>query len=169
VKASALGNSAADLLAAIVEAIEAINPAYPLPGARYVGAGEVPWDGPGLYIYLGGGHTGQPGQPIATNVVSVSAVVRTAMFYVQLIREVSTFGYLRGDWRDIPTDADLNTEGVQAINDAGMLVAAATRVKKDAIIVANEAGFVIGQVMPIGPDGGLAAMRLQLDLSVDAT
>lgn len=167
-KASALGSSAQELLDAMAAAIVAIDPTYPLPGSQYVGAGEIPWDGPGLYVYLGGGVTGQPGQPQTTNIVSVHALVRTVEFYVMLIREVSTFSPYEGDWQNIPPDADLNAEGVQAVNDAGMLVAAAVRVKFDKTLVANEAGFVVGQVTPIGPAGGLAAMRLHLDLSVDA-
>jgi hypothetical protein len=168
VQASNLGAGAQEMLDAFHDTILTINPEYPLPGGLYFGAGEIPWDGPGLYVYAGMGYTGQPGQPQNTNIVSVHAMVRCQSFYVQLIREVSSFGYQRGDWIDIPPDTDLNAQGLQAINDAGMLVAAATKIKFNDQLVATAAGFVVGEVMPIGPDGGLAAMRLLIDLSIDA-
>ena len=34
-------------------------------------------------------------------------------------------------------------------------------------VVTNSQGFVIGQVTPLGPSGGLAAVRLQLDLIIE--
>ena len=66
-QASNLGGSAQELLDEFVKAILAINPDYPLPGGRYVGAGEIPWDGPGLYVYLGQGYTGQPGRRVSAS------------------------------------------------------------------------------------------------------
>ena len=165
-----MGDSAKTLLDAFASQLVANDQNFPLPGSRYVGAGEIPWDGEGLYVYLAGGFTGQPGQPVATNIVSVNAMTYAVSFYVMLVRGVSSFGYWNSDGLAIPDDVNLEAEGIQAVNDAGALVQAAIDIKDSGLIVRNgQTGFVIGQVTPVGPQGGLAAMRLQLDLSVDGS
>lgn len=164
---SDLGQSAQELLEAMAAAMVENNPNFPLPGNQYVGAGEIPWDGPGLYVYVAGGLTGQPGRPITTNVASASGITFSVAFYVMLIRSVSTYGYFASGELDIPSDADLGAEGQQAVMDAGALLAAAAVVKANKSVVTNSQGFVIGQVAPVGPQGGLAAMRLDLNLIIE--
>jgi hypothetical protein len=164
---SALGLSANDLLEAFRAQLIEDNADFDLPPNQYVGSGEIPWDGPGLYVYLGSGVTGQPGRGTATAVFSTSAITRTMLFYVQLLRDCSTFGYWGDDWRSIPANADLNYEGMRAMDDAGAMVAAAIHLQTKKIIVANPMGTAIGQIMPIGPQGGLVGMRLPLDLTID--
>lgn len=164
---SALGDSANELLNAFSAQLVTDNPDFDLSGNSYVGAGEIPWDAPGLFVYLGGGHSGQPGMPMSTDVRSVNAFTFSVQFYVQLLREVATFGYWNDSGVNPAPDDVLNGNGVQAINDAGALLRAAVGLKAAGNLVRREAGFVIGQVTPVGPMGGMAAMRLQLDLSVE--
>lgn len=166
---SALGTSAAALLQEFHDQLIATNPNFDMPGHMYVGAGDIPWDSEGLYVYLGQLHTGQPGQPQSTNIVSVAATVFAVSFYVQIVREVATQGYYQqADGPNPASDDQLTNDGMRAVNDAGALAAAAAQIKKSTTLVTNtQAGFVIGQLMPVGPSGGMAAMRLQLDLSID--
>ena len=166
-KLSDLGSSANDLLSAFAEEL-ALIPGFKLEGNRYVGAGEIPWDKPGLYVYAGGGHTGQPGAPQAQNIQSAQGVVFTMSFYVMILRTVATFGYWNDGGINTAPDAVLNANGTQALRDAGALLKCAGIIKKKAEIVTSQsAGFVIGQVTPVGPAGGMAAMRLLLDLSIE--
>lgn len=164
---SALGASANDLLEAFRGQLIEDNADFELPGTQYVGAGEIPWDGPGLYVYLGSGVTGQPGRGISTAVFSTQAITRTMLFYVQLLRECLTFGYWGDDWRSLPPDDQINAEGMRLMDDAGALVAAAIHLQTKKVIVPNPMGFAIGQIMPIGPQGGLVGIRLPLDLTID--
>jgi hypothetical protein len=155
------------LLDAFVTKLVENNPDFDLTGNQYVGAGEIPWDKPGIYVYMGGGQTGQPGTPQTTSVVSTSAITMSVSFYVMIIREVATFGYWSDGGINTASDDILNANGIQAIDDAGALIQAALAIKNDATLVQRAAGFVIGQCTPVGPQGGMAAMRLQLDLSVE--
>jgi hypothetical protein len=167
VKLSDLGGSAENLLEAFAAQLVAADPDFPLPGPRYVGSGEIPWDGEGLYVYLGMGHTGQPGKPETQSFPSAHASVFAVTFYIQLVRRVSTFGYAMDGLMDIPSDDVLNEEGVRAVSDAGALLAAAAVIKQSDKISARSTGFVVGQITPIGPRGGFAAMRLWVDISID--
>lgn len=164
---SALGTSANELLEAFATQLVAQDPTFDLPAEQYVGAGEIPWDGPGLYVYLGDGVTGQPGAPIGTNIPAAQGVTFAVSFYVMLIRSVASYGFWAGGNLDIPGPEILGAEGVQAVTDAGALLGAAAAIKAAKSVVTNSQGFVIGQVTPLGPSGGLAAVRLQLDLIIE--
>jgi hypothetical protein len=167
VQLSALGTSLSELLDAFIEQLSSI-PGYVVPVNQYVGAGEIPWDGEGLYVYLGSTGVGQPGQPQTQNIPSTKAVFSTIGIYVMIIRAVSSFGYYSGESAVPASDEQLNAEGIQLVNDAGALIKAALAIKKAGKIVnSKQAGFVIGQITPIGPQGGLSAMRLFLELSIE--
>ena len=166
-KLSDLGSSAQELLQAFAAQLVATNPNFPLPPNQYVGAGEIPWDGEGLYVYLAGGITGQPGSPQTRNIPATQGITFSVGFYVMLVRSVSSFGYWAGGDIDIPSDADLDFEGQRAVSDAGALLAAAAKIKSAKDIVTNSGAFVIGEVSTIGPQGGLSAVRLYLDLGIE--
>lgn len=165
---SNLGDSASILLEAFAEELEKI-PSYEIPPGRYVGSGEIPWDGPGLYLYIGSSNVGQPGAPQGQNIPTSKAIFTVVGFYVMLIRPASSFGYLmEGAPLPVP-DATLNAEGIRSVNDAGQLLAAAKRIRdRGDIVSSRQAGFVIGAVTPIGPQGGLSAMRLYFEASIEA-
>src|ERR1700722_14476322 len=113
-----LGESAEQLLAAFVEQFEQI-PGFEMPPGQYVGAGMIPWDGEGIYVYLGTSLVGQPGQPIAQNIPKAQAIFSVVTFYVMIIRICSSFGYYMSGDPAPASDATLNAEGVRAMNDAG--------------------------------------------------
>ena len=118
-------------------------------------------------MYLGDSGAGQPGRPETTSVPSAHATVFAVTFFVQLVRMASTFGYWSGDTVAPADPAILNGEGIQAVNDAGALLAALAKIKQAGEIARRPTGFVIGRVMPIGPRGGMAAVRIQVDISID--
>jgi hypothetical protein len=168
VRASDLGQSANDLLEAFKEQL-ALVPNFTLPGNQYVGAGEIPWDKPGLYVYLGDASTGQPGKPETQNIGSSRGIFYRVSFYVMILRVVATFGYFNDGGVSTAPDAVLNANGTQAVRDAGALLQAAAAIKaSDTIVSSQNAGFVVGQLTPLGPQGGMAAMRLLLDFSIEA-
>jgi hypothetical protein len=166
VKLVGLGSSAQELLTAMSTQLVTLLGAANVPKAQYVAAGEVPWDGESLIVSMGSIGTGQPGIAIAQSLISPSQIETYVTLYVELIRAVSTYGYGSGV-KGIPQPAQMGKEGLQALNDAGALVSAAIAVKAASTLVTLGAGFAIGPCVPIGPDGGLAAMRLELALSID--
>ena len=161
-----LGDSAQAFLTAF--ATELANHVDTVPDAVYVAAGEIPWDGESLIMYMASEAQGVPGRPNSLTQVSVATAISYVTFFIELIRDVSTFGY-EGGVIGLPSDEAMANEGVAALNDAGALVWTALTLKDEQIPVMGEIDFVIGPCNPVGPMGGLAAMRLQLDISVDGT
>lgn len=161
-----LGASAQALLDAFVTELNALG--VNVPDAAYVAPGEIPWDGESLVLSLSEISTGQPGQPIGSSIQSVNAIETFVTLGVELIRPTSTEGYGGGPL-GLPSIEDMAEDGVNALNDAGALYQAAINIKGAGLIVSRGAGFVIGQCVPIGPNGGLAAMRLDIALSVDGS
>ena len=89
-------------------------------------------------------------------------------FYVMILRTVATYGYFNDGGVNTAPDKTLNANGTQAVRDAGALLASAAIIKKQATIVKSQsAGFVIGPLKPLGPQGGMAAMSLMLGFSID--
>lgn len=147
-------------------AAELANQGIDVPTAQYVAAGEVPWDAESLVISLGGIAQGIPGQGIATSFRSASEAISVATFAIELIRTVSTSGY-GGGVLGLPDEYAMDNEGVSALNDAGAMVQSAILLKSKGIPVALGVDYAIGQCLPIGPLGGLAAVRLEIAVSID--
>lgn len=137
-----------------------------VPKAVYVGSGEIPWDGESLTLYLGSVAQGQPGRPFETSDISPSMTVYTATVFIQLLRTVSTFGFGAGPQPNIPKPSVLDREGQRELDDVSALIRAAIAIKKSSKPIPLGEGFSIAGVMPVGPEGGLGATRLQLHLSV---
>ncbi len=165
-KLATLGQSAKALLDAFVVELAALG--VSVPDAYYVAPGEIPWDGESLVISLTDISTGQPGQPIGASVQTIDAIETTVTLSIELVRPTTTEGYLGGPV-GLPSIEAMESDGVSALNDAGALYQAAINIKGQGLIVSRGAGFVIGQCVPIGPNGGLAAMRLDVALSVDGS
>ncbi len=165
-KLATMGESAKALLYAFVTELTSLG--VDVPDAYYVAPGEIPWDGESLVLSLSDISTGQPGQPIGSSIQTVDAIETTVTLAVELIRPTATEGYLGGPL-GLPSIEAMENDGVNALNDAGALYQAAINIKGKGQIVSRGAGFVIGQCVPIGPNGGLAAMRLELALSVDGS
>lgn len=137
-----------------------------VPDAVYVASGEIPWDGESLILSLGSASQGIPGHPTALSQVSPSTAISAVSLYVELIRVVSTFGY-EGGRIGLPSEHAMDTEGVRSLNDAGAMIQTAIILKSRGVPVSLGVDYSIGQCVPIGPMGGLAAVRLALDISID--
>lgn len=158
-----LGDSAESILAAFVEQL--IELGVDLPEASYVSPGEVAWDQPSVTIYLGVGDQGEPGQTLQGSFRVARAVHTSSSLFVQILRKTSSIGPL-GPWTQIPAPADLNADGKLALKDAGCLMKAAIMVFKDYQAVGPGQSFTIGPVTTLGPQGGMAAVRLRIDVSL---
>lgn len=136
-----------------------------VPPAQYVGAGQIPWDEPSLTVYLGVTSQGVPGSPTSKSWIDPSNIQTISTFYVQLLRNCSTVGY-GGGRIELPSIEQLGLEGVSAVNDAGALYYAAIQIKAAGTLVPLGVDFTVGGVMPIGPEGGMSAMRIGLEFSL---
>lgn len=159
-----LGQSVQALLATY--AAEMVNLGASLPTAQYVAAGEIPWDGESFIACLGAVQQGVPGKPEGFSLVSASQIITFVSVNFQLIRSVGTVG-IRGGRIGLPTKTVQDTEGARAFDDAGYLFQAAVNMKAAGSVVPLGIDFAIGQVIPIGPEGGLSAVRINLDVSID--
>ena len=159
-----LGNAASNYLTAF--ASELANHVATVPDAVYVAAGEVPWDGEALVLSLGAIAQGVPGRGAAQSFRTAEETISVATFHVELIRTVSTAGYMGGPL-GLPSEWAMDNEGVDALNDAGAMTYTAIILKGQGVPVALGVDYSIGSCVPIGPNGGLAAMRLELVISID--
>lgn len=164
-KLLSLGESAEMLLDKFIEKMETY-PGWEKPQGSYVGAGQIPWDGPGVYCSIGTTSLGQPGVPTSGNLQTPKVMFTTVTFYIMIIRNCASFGYYTQN--QPPYEGDLNREGIQSMNDVGALIQAAKDLRKDPDIVGNrQAGFTVGPVEPMGPEGGLSANRISVELSIE--
>jgi hypothetical protein len=159
-----MGSSAEFLLASFATELAGLG--VDVPTAQYVGAGEIPWDGESLTIYLSSVAQGFPGAPIGRSLLSTSEIVTTATLQVQLLRIVSVIGDVGGRL-ELPDEKALNTDGLTAMDDAGALYQAALNIKNKGKMVPLGVDFAILTALPLGPLGGMAGVRLGLDISVD--
>jgi hypothetical protein len=156
-----LGDSATQLLANFASQLVSLG--VDVPNLQYVNAGELAWDGDSLTLNLGSIAQGKPGSAVATSYVSPDTITTSATMYVQLLRTVDTVG-IQGQRVNTPSKTRLQKEGVVSFNDAGALMQAAINLKAKNIPVQLGIDFSIGSVMPVGPMGGMAANRLELNV-----
>ena len=67
----------------------------------------------------------------------------------------------------LPTEAALTESGLTAITDAQELMKAGLAVQYDRTVTEVGMGFALGPCTPIGPEGGFAATRLTVEISLD--
>lgn len=164
-KIATLGDSMQSLLDLFVEYLPTFN--VEVPDSRYVGAGQIPWDGESLTIYLSNITAGQPGAPFGLPMQVASMLSFSATLYVQIIREISNVGTSGGSFGlMLPDTSSMGADGLAAMNDAQGLVRTAVDIFANYYATDPGEGFKIGDVSPLGPEGGLAAMRLALDISL---
>ena len=163
---SALGDGAQLLLEAFASELTSLG--IEVPSEQFVASGEVAWDCPSLTVTLGAPSQGQPGIPFGQSYLTTEEATFFATFFVMLLRNVDSVGPITGPL-DNPDAESLGYEGWKAFNDAGALVEAAINIKDAQTIVARPIPFAIGQVLPLGPMGGMAGMRLELSIQIDGT
>jgi hypothetical protein len=159
---SQFGTYAQALLTMFVDALTTLG--VDLPESQYVSAGQVAWDGPSMTIELGTITQGQPGRPVGDTFQPASVTITQAQFFVQIIRETSALSGEGWAVNMVPDSEQLGDEGTTALDDAGALVKAAIAVHA---AIGQGKGFVIDSCSPLGPQGGLSAMRLSITVSLD--
>jgi hypothetical protein len=159
-----LAASAANLLEQFVEQLP--NFGIDVPESQYVGSGIIAWDGESLTVTLGTVAQGFPGKPDDLTFVTATPTVTYATFYVQLLREASALSGGGFAQNMTPDAAQLGGEGLQAVSDAQALVQAAIAIHQTYTVEDPGLDFVVGPCQPLGPEGGLSAMRLTLGLAL---
>lgn len=160
---SNLGQSCAELLDQYVEELTALGIA--VPDVRYISAGEVAWDCPSLTLYLGIGNSGEPGFADTRSFRVAREAHVSATFFVQILRMVSNIGPM-GPWENFPAPTALQEDGETALKDAGGLLKSSILIFKSYKATGSGQSFAIGPVQSLGPNGGMAATRIRIDLSL---
>jgi hypothetical protein len=137
-----------------------------LPDRQYFSATQVPvWDGEQFTVALAGIAQGQPGAPVSGTMVATS-LVQYAQFTLSLVRVMSVL-QTDGPYGDLVPDADImNADGVQIASDASALWTAAAAIKGNYLLVDPGEAFVVGPLQPLNVEGGLAATRMMIDVSI---
>jgi hypothetical protein len=137
-----------------------------IPARCYVAAGSmIVWDGEQMTVALMGITQGQPGVGYAQTYVP-EALNLYASFSVALVRSVATISTEGFAGVEVPTAAQQDTDGQATIADAQALVTAASAIHVGHLLTGPGEGFVIDGLQPLGPEGGLAASRLLISLSL---
>jgi len=159
-----LGAVAARILARFAERLAAMD--VDLPERQYVAPGsQVPWDGEQFVVHLMQLESGHPGSPTAIPGLPRAANI-AVQFGVALVREVPA---LTGEvplGEMIPDAAALGAAGAALIADASALMQVAIEIGEGYEIVDPGMGWLVGPAVTLGPEGGLAASRILLTMSV---
>lgn len=137
-----------------------------LPDRQHVAPGQIPaWDGEQLCVNLVSVSQGQPGAPVSL-AFRPSAINFHAMFGVSIVRAVYTIDGEGPLDLIAPSSEQIGEDSVVSLTDAAALVHAASSIGLDGSLVDGGEGLVY-ELGTLGPEGGLAANRLLLTLSVD--
>jgi hypothetical protein len=137
-----------------------------LPDRRYVSPGVLPaWDGDQLVVNLQNAGQGRPGAPFVGAYLSGAEILQ-AQYAISLVRVVPALSG-EGQLGSMIPGADALTEaGEETMTDADALMQAAISIHAANTLVEAGKGFAIDGVTTMGPDGGLAANRLLLTISL---
>ena len=159
-----LGATAQKILAAYIAELE---PLIEVPERRLVAAGNVAvWDGEQLVVNLQAILQGQPGAPFVQT-YTPTAINLFAQYGVQLVRAVPVTAVDNGPFpTQVPSAEELSESGIAAMDDAGALTLATVAIHQAHTITGPGEGFVIDSVDTLGPEGGMAATRVALNISL---
>lgn len=137
-----------------------------VPERRYISPGNLPaWDGEQLAVNLQLGSQGHPGAPFE-GTFGPGAENLQAQLSISLVREVAALTG-EGSIEDMtPGATELTKSGEQGLVDAEALLKSAITIHGAGSLVDTGKGFAINGVTPMGPEGGLAACRLLLTVSL---
>ena len=137
-----------------------------LPERQHVGPGQIPaWDGEQLVVNLVTVAQGQPGAPAAMP-FRPPAVNFHAQFGVSIVRRVHVIDTEGPFGLMVPSSEQIGEDSAVSLQDAAALIKAATTIGLADSLVDPGEGLVY-ELGTLGPEGGLAANRLLLTLSVD--
>lgn len=160
-----LAGGANQIWAAFATELEALG--VILPERQYRAAGSmIVWDGEQFTVALMGIDQGDPGVAQGTTFIPPSAAHFHAAWSVNLVRTITTMASEGFVDMEIPTAAEQDADGVSLMGDAAALLLAAQAVHESGAVTDPGQGFVIGPLAPLGPEGGLAANRLLITLSL---
>lgn len=116
------------------------------------------WDTACLALVFDSAQQGTPGAPVGGS-VNVWEVTFSATFNLVLLRSVSGLN----DATTLPTPDEMQADAAVTMTDAMALLEAAIAVKADPPeYEGRQLPFVIGSIMSVGPEGGLAGNVLQM-------
>jgi hypothetical protein len=137
-----------------------------VPVRRYLSPGVLPaWDGEQLAVNRQLGSQGKPGAPYEGTFIPGAENLQ-AQLAVSLVREVPTLSGGGQVEAMVPEPQELTEAGEQALTDAQALLDAAIAIHEASTLTDLGKGFAINGVLPMGPQGGLAANRLLLTMSL---
>lgn len=154
------------ILAAFVTQLTALGVA--LPERQYRAPGSlIAWDGEQLTVCLMSIDPGEPGIAQPQTFIPPSAAHYHATWSVNLVRAIATVNadsFSAGV--EVPTSVEIDADGSVLMADAAALILAAQQIHQQQLLVDPGQGMVIGPLAPVGPEGGLAASRLLISLSL---
>lgn len=140
-----------------------------VPKAQYLSPGGIiPWDEESITVYLGEIQQGQPGHPVATTYLSAIEAQFFARVFAQIVRKQTAVpgSDSFSASANMPSVAQMTADACQAMTDAAGLLTAAQLVHASYLASSPGEGFVVGPLSTLGPDGGLAAVRIALEISL---
>jgi hypothetical protein len=158
VKLAAFADEAGALLADFATELESLG--VDVPDSVYVSPGILAWDGPSLTLYMSLFGQERPG----FTEIPPAGVFR-ATLYVQILRVTAAL-MDDGDRYSVPNAEDIGTSGAQALSDASGLLRAAQAIHSKYLATGAGEQFIIQAVEPLGPEGGLAAVRIGIEVSL---
>lgn len=131
-----------------------------VPSIRYVAPGSnIAFDGAQLVVGLGQldqGPAGGSNMPLPPHLTQ-----HRVEFTVLLLRAVATITD-----RGMPSADEIAADGATMLTDAAALFAVGESLKNNYALVPPTAAIVIGPLIPLGPEGGLAGSRLTIAWTV---
>lgn len=153
-----LPDAASKLLADFTTELTALGVA--LPDAIYRAPGILAWDGPSLTVYMGPITQGMPG---VTQIPPAGSF--KVMLYVQILRTTAALSD-DGDRFVLPDPSDVDSSGADSFGDAAALLMAAQAIHAQYLDSSPGETWIIDSVQPLGPEGGLAAVRVGFEVAL---
>lgn len=135
-----------------------------LPERRHVAPGQTaPADDEQLVVHLLSSAAGHPGQPTAQWQRS-PASFRSATWQVSILRAVHTQGT---DSALAPGPIEVEADAEIAFTDVAVLQNLMETAKLQKILAGPGVPITISPVIPIGPEGGLAGVQVQVSIALE--
>jgi hypothetical protein len=160
-----LPTGAHEVLDAFVRQLERAD--VEVPERRYVAPGvAVVWDGEQFSCNLQQIIQGQPGIPSLTTAIPPASRVFAAQWALSLVRAVPALETDGPVSELIPNADEIDEAGSQAMLDSAQLILAAQQIHEGYVLSRPGQGFAIDGCTTLGPEGGLAAARLLITVSL---
>lgn len=161
-----LQGGAREVLDAFVAQLE--DQGIELPERRYVAPGSaIVWDGEQMTVNLVQVLSGQPGAPGLTTPTPPATRVFHATWAITLLRAVPALEVDGPVEESIPTSPEIEESGLETMADSQGLLLAAQAIHEGYVLTRPGMGFVVNTLQTLGPEGGLAGVRLQVSLSLN--